>query len=693
MSSLLSFSAGKKAKFVVIAIWIVILALIGPLAGKFEEAQNNEAASFLPKGAESVEALEESRGFPSGETLGAVTVFAAQDALSGNELIDINAFRDELNEDPVQDSSPTGPPVVSPDKSTAFLTTPIAVKGGDSENITLAIEDIRERAQEVPGGMERAVTGSAGFLVDQVEVFDGIGGLVLYIAAVLVLVLLIVIYRSPIFWLIPFFAVVVAEICSRGMGYLLAEAGVTINGQTGGILPVLVFGAGTDYALLVVARYREELRKHEDRHQAMAKALRKAGPAVIASAGTVCAGLLTFALADVAGTAALGPVGAAGVALAAIIMLTMLPALLLVAGRRAFWPFIPRFGSEGADEAHGSWRRIGDRIAVRPRRVWVVSMIALGICMLGLLQLNSDLTSSGGFRDDVDSVKGQELLSEALPPGSTAPSSVIVRQGGPVEQVREAIESVPAVASVGSNETGPPGTQFQVVLDADPYGTDGFDAIAEVRTAAHDVADQEVLVGGPSAQEEELRTSAKRDNLVIIPIALIVVLLILIALLRSIVAPLLLVGTVVISFGAALGIGTFFFENVFGFQGLDPTLPVLSFVFLVALGVDYNIFLMARAREETAEHGTREGIIRALAVTGAVITSAGVVLAGTFGVLTILPLVVLIELGFVIAVGVLLDTFLVRSILVPALVIDIGKRTWWPSALAQKEDTPVQAKD
>src|ERR687897_661665 len=581
----------------------------------------------------------------------------------------------------------TGAAIVAEDGATALLTTSITVPEeavGDEEDVLTDVpEDIKDELGSLPSGLRAEVTGPAGFSSDAVEVFNDINGALLFTTAGFVLVLLIVIYRSPIFWLIPFFSVLLAEFVTRGLGYLLADAGVTVNGQSGGILPVLVFGAGTDYALLMVSRYREELRRHEDKHEAIRVTLRRTSPVILASGATVMAALLTLSLAEVTGTSGLGPIGAMGIALAMVSMLTLLPALLTVFGRRAFWPFVPRFGTEGPDETHGLWRRIAEWVGRGPRRVWIGTTVLLAVLAVGLVQLNSDLTSGNMFRNDVDSVQGQELLEAGFPAGANAPTNVLVTDNSKVEGVSNAVAQAPGVAEVSpEREEGPAGTKLEVTLEEDPYSTAGFDLIPGIRDAARGVAGDNVLVGGPTAQEYDLRQSAVRDNRLIVPIALLVVFLILVALLRAIVAPLVLIGTVILSFAAALGIGTFFFENVFDFPGIDPALPLFAFIFLVALGIDYNIFLMARVREETLQHGTRDGTIRGLAVTGAVITSAGGVLPGTLSTLAILPLVFLTEIGFTVAVGVLIDTFLVRSLLVPALVLEIGDRVWWPSALA-----------
>jgi RND superfamily putative drug exporter len=480
--------------------------------------------------------------------------------------------------------------------------------------------------------------------------------------------------------------VLLAEAAARGLGYLLAEAGVTINGQSGGILPVLVFGAGTDYALLLVSRYREELRRHEDKHDAMRVALRTAGPAILASGLTVIAALLTLSFAELNSTAGLGPIGAMGVAVAMIAMLTMLPALLTICGRGWFWPRVPHVGETGVDETHGFWRRVGDRIAVRPRAVWVTGSLLLALLCANVLNLDTGVTSGTGFRGEVESVQGQEILARNFPAGVSAPADVIVpdrARAGAVGRALAARRDI--VGQVGRPVSGPPGVRFSVVLRADPYSTTALRQLPDLRRIVRAAGGPSALVGGPTAQEYDTRKAASHDNRLIIPLTLVVVFVILAVLLRALVAPLLLVLSVILSFGAALGTGIFVSTHIFGFPGVDPALPLLCFVFLVALGIDYNIFLMARVREEAQRHGTRQGTLRGLAVTGAVITGAGIVLAGTFGALAVLPLVSLTEIGFIVAFGVLLDTFIVRSVIVPALVMDVGAPVWWPSRLARAE--------
>jgi RND superfamily putative drug exporter len=757
ISKLLTLPAQRIPKFFVLAIVLVVVGAVGPFAGQFEDAQENETTSFLPGDAESVKAIEAIERFDDGQIAPAVTVIARDGGLSPDDRLAAQELVQSLNADPPPITKGTEGPIRSEDGEAVLVVTEVEDTGGSGDDFLESVTEIRDRAHALRADdLQVEVTGAAGFGADAIEVFGDINGQLLLAAGGLVLILLILIYRSPIFWTVPFFTVLFAEVSSRGFGYLLAEAGVTINGQSGGILPVLVFGAGTDYALLLVSRYREELRRHDSRHEAMQIAMRTAGPAIIFSGLTVMAALLVLLLAEVNGTAGLGPIGAMGVGLAMLFMLTMLPAALLVVGRRAFWPFVPdgpggplephpsrwrrlvssllvgglvaAVASAGGgaaagvglaagallnffvlapafhrldrrvlyprierplaarhrltDETHGFFRRVGDRVARAPRRVTGVTIVILLVLVAGLLELDTGLTSGNSFRGEVESVRGSETLAQHFPAGANVPTTVVVPDRADLRPVVAALRDAAAVAAVAPPVEGPPGTKLDVQLRADPYSTEAFDEIPSLRETVKAAGGPEVLVGGPTAAEYDLRQSATRDNYVIIPVTLVVVFLILAVLLKALFAPFLLVATVVLSFAAALGTGMFISKAVFGFPGIDPSLPLLSFVFLVALGIDYNIFLMARVREETLRHGTREGMLRGLAVTGAVITSAGIVLAGTFGALAVLPLIFLTEIGFIVAFGVLLDTFVVRSILVPALTFLLGRRIWWPSRLS-----------
>jgi putative drug exporter of the RND superfamily len=509
-------------------------------------------------------------------------------------------------------------------------------------------------------------------------------------SAAVVAVLLLFTYRSPFVWLVPLLAVAFANQAASGAVYGLAKhAGLTVNGQSGGILPVLVFGAGTDYALLLIARYREELRRHEDKHEAMAFALGKAGPAVLASGGTVIMGLLCLLVADLNSNRSLALVGALGIAGALCAMLTLLPAVLVIFGRRLFWPFVPRFGSAPHEES-GVWSRIGRAVSPRPRPVWIGTALVLGVLALGLLGLNTNLSQEDSFRNTVDSITGQQLLAASFPAGAGAPSTVIARAGA-ADAVQAAISDTPGVAAVRPSGQAGELVSYAVTLNAEPSTRAAFDSVEVLRSRVHAVPNAEAIVGGSDAVNLDVARANSHDRKVVMPLVLLVVLLILALLLRAIVAPVLLILTVVLSFAAALGTGVLVFKHIFHFGGVDPSIPLLAFVFLVALGIDYNIFLMSRVHEESATLGTRAGILRGLAVTGGVITSAGLVLAATFGVLGVLPLVSMTELGFIVAFGVLLDTSIVRSVLVPALCMDLDRRIWWPSRLAA-QTAPTEAR-
>jgi putative drug exporter of the RND superfamily len=681
MRALLARSAGSRAKWLVALFWVVVFFGLqaGNIFERYADAEQNRTVDYYPEKADSIQLLQRIEEFPSGERFAAVVVYRRDGGLTAEDRATIAEDRGELAR--VATGGRPPPPTFSRDGTSALNVVPLEPTG-EGDIVTRDVDNVREEIDRAPQGLQVEVTGSAGFAADAIDVFESINGTLLLATGTLVLILLILIYRSPIFWLIPFFAVVVAETGSRGLGYLLSELGVTVTGQTSAILTVLVFGAGTDYALLIVARYREELRRQEDKHVAVATAMRTAGPAIVASAATVMLGILCLGLAEVKGTSGLALIGAGGIGLAMVVMCTLLPALLAIFGRRAFWPFIPHYGDEGADATHGFWRRVAERVGWRPRRVWVTSSIALGIMALGLLTFDSGLTTGNGFRDEESSTRGQDLVAQAFPAGANVPNTVLVPNPQQADKVRAALRRRPEVAALGPVEVGPPGARFDLTLRADPYSTEAFDQIPDLRSVAEQAGGDDVLIGGPTAEEYDVRQSAERDTFVIVPIVLLVVFIVLALLLRALLLPVLLIATVVASYLAALGVGSFFFKYVFDFPGADASLPLWAFVFLVALGIDYNIFLMARVREEAQRHGTRHGMLRGLAVTGAVITSAGIVLAGTFSVLGSLPLVFLTEIGFVIAFGVLLDTLIVRSVLVPALVFDIGPRVWWPSTLA-----------
>jgi RND superfamily putative drug exporter len=499
-----------------------------------------------------------------------------------------------------------------------------------------------------------------------------------------VIVLLLVTYRSPSLWLLPVISAGVALTTSQAVIYLLAaHAGLTVNAQSAGILDVLVFGAGTDYALLLTARYREELRRHQDRHAAMRVALRRAGPAIVASAGTVILSLLTLSLAELNSTKGLGPVLAIGVGVALLSMMTLLPALLVITGRWVFWPAKPGYGS-AEPTTRGFWARTGRRIAVRPRMVWITTALILGVMALGLTGLKANgLTNAQSFRGHPDSVTGQTVLDQHFPAGAGQPVEVFGNEATGA-QLAAALRAVPGITGVTSPVTQAGHAYIEATLTSAPDSQAAYSTIDRIRTAVHAVPGSDALVGGNTAINLDVQRAAAHDRDLIIPIVLVVVFVILALLLRALVAPIMLIATVVLSFAATLGVSALFFDHVFNFGGADTSFPLFVFVFLVALGIDYNIFLMTRVREEAQRHGARTGALTGLAATGGVITAAGAVLAGTFAVLGTLPVTFLTELGFAVAFGVLLDTLVVRSVLVTALNLDLGRWVWWPSRLARQ---------
>ncbi|RSN41055.1 MMPL family transporter [Actinomadura sp. WAC 06369] len=673
--------AGRRTKWAVLALWIVLLAALGPLAGKLGDVEENDASSWLPEGAESTQVVELQERFRSEESMLAVIVYERPSGITAADRAavaeDAAAFRALPGAETVQG------PIPSEDGRALQVLVPLT----GEDTLVDAVDEARDLAQRGPPGLAAHVTGPAGAGADQFEVFESIDGFLLMAAGGVVIFLLLLIYRSPILWFVPVVSALFALGLAQSLIYLLAKyADLTVNGQSAGILTVLVFGVATDYALLLVARYREELHRHEDKHEAMAFALRRAAPAVIASGATVAAGLVCLLLAAMNSTAGMGPVAAAGVLTALAAMLTLLPALLVVCGRWLFWPLIPRYDAkylepEAYEAEHGVWSRVAALVGRRPRALWATTAVALAGLTLGLFSLNATgLSNEGMFTGRPDSIAGQNVLTEHYPGGSGSPA-VVIAPGGASDDLAAAIRGTEGVAGVGAPQTAAGLVQYEATLRA-PADSEAAQRTVERLRAS---LPEDAKVGGTTAISVDTNEASSRDNLVIIPIVLVVVFGILVLLLRALVAPLLMMATVILSFLASLGASALFFEHVFGFEGADASFPLLAFIFLVALGVDYNIFLMHRVREESQSLGTRRGILRGLTVTGGVITSAGLVLAATFAALVTLPLVFMVELGFAVALGVLLDTLIVRSLLLPALAHDIGPRIWTPSRLAREE--------
>jgi putative drug exporter of the RND superfamily len=686
---------GPVTKWLVFAGVLALAVAMSALGSKLNDVKNNEASSWLPGSAESTKVADELAKDVNPNDIPTLVVyhrdsgltdadFAAMDE-QGKEIAAIDGVTKAGVLTPnlakaLKAQGQNVPTLTSDDGKVAYTYFVFNFGKGGWNKIPKPAEDIRDLTKI--DGVDVYLGGYGGQASDFATSFEGSHTTVIMLTFLVVILILLFTYRSPILWLLPIISAAVAYTTAGGVIYLLAKyADLTVNDQSQYILGILVIGAGTDYALLLVARYREELRRHEDRHEAMAFALHRAAPAIIASAATVVIGLMCLAFADLNSTAGLGPVLAVGVAVTLFVMVTFLPALLVIFGRWIFWPKRPHFGSAEPTRT-GLWARIGDRISLQPRKVWAVTAALLAIACLGLFKLDAHgLKTEDSFTQKFDSVRAQELiLGHGLADNSNTVQVVAkTDQIDAVERAVTAVDGVGAPTDVRPLDNGR--SWFEASIKQDVSSPEAFDLVRNARAAAHAIDGADAKVGGGAALYLDTKIASDRDNRVIIPIVLVVVFVILIVLLRALVAPLLLMGTVVLSFGAALGLSSLIFHYIFGFKGADPGFPLFAFVFLVALGIDYNIFLMTRVREETINHGTRKGSLIALSSTGGVITSAGLVLAATFAVLGTLPFVFLAELGTAVALGVLLDTMIVRSVLVTALNLDLGAKIWWPSKL------------
>jgi RND superfamily putative drug exporter len=681
---------GRWTKWGVLLFWLVVVAVAQPLAGKLNSAQKNDASAWLPKNAESTQVVELAKRFTPSDTFPAVVVYEDPGGLTPAAQAKAAADAKRFATLDHVDGRIVGP-IPAKDGRALEVIVPIKVGTNGWNDIAPVVQQMRSIAHSDAGGVGGSVyvTGPAGYAADFSKVFSGFDSTLLYVTALIVIVILLLTYRSPVLWILPLVCVFVALTAAQAVIYLLARhAGLTVNGQSAFILTVLVFGAGTDYALLLIARYREELRRRADRHEAMAEALHRAGPAIIASGSTVILSLLCLLVAELNSTKSLGPVMAIGIAVGLCAMITLLPALLVIFGRWMFWPVRPTLGSVEPTE-RGLWARIGARMVRRPRVVWVVTAVVLGVMALGVTGLKANgLQSKDSFRTKPEAVNGELALARHFPAGAGNPVQVV---GGAehAQQLQSALSSTPGISSVTPPVVKDGLAYLEGTLSSSPDSQASFTTIERLRAKVHAIPGADAKVGGGSAVNLDIQTASRHDRNVVVPLVLVVVLVILGLVLRALVAPLLLIGTVVLSFAAALGVSAQAFDHLFHFAGADPSFPLWTFVFLVALGVDYNIFLMTRVHEESGRHGTRRGALIGLAATGGVITSAGLVLAGTFIALGTLPLVFVTELGFAVAFGVLLDTFVVRSVLVTALNLDVGRWIWWPSRLHRKSDVDL----
>lgn len=680
---------------VLLVAWLGIGGTLGPYAGKLGEVATNDQAAFLPRSAESTQVLEERAAFDQSETLPAIVVWtadggqvtAAQQA-AATQTVGALAGRPGFAGQP-------SPALLAEDGRA--LQAVVQLEPDLGEELPAVLGELREAAQGVPGTVAE-IAGPAASQADLADAFAGIDGLLLGVALVAVLLILLLVYRSV---LLPF-VIILSAVFALGLAcaivYALAERDVVrVDGQVQGILSILVIGASTDYALLLAARFREELARGQDRAAAVLAAVRRSFGAVTASAATVALGLLALLASDLTNNRALGPVGAIGIVCAVLSTLTFLPAVLALFGRAAYWPARPK-PSDATTEGHGVWRRVAALVDRAPRRVWVSTALVL----TAFAAFSTTLSSKGVpldeiFVNDAPSVAAQETLGKHFPGGSGNPV-VIIADAGMASEVTAAAERTEGVASAGAvSASGRPGAgeplvvdgrvRIDATLEAAADSDTAKETVRRLRDEVHAVPGADALVGGFTAQQYDTQRTAERDRAIIVPVVLGIILLILVLLLRSLLIPVLLVATVALNFLATLGVSALVFEKLLGFSGTDASVPLYGFVFLVALGVDYNIFLMSRVREETLTHGTRQGVLRGLTTTGGVITSAGVVLAATFAALMVIPLAFLVQIAFIVAFGVLLDTLVVRSLLVPALVVDIGPKAWWPSALARVRES------
>ena len=770
---------------VIVAIaWLMLSGWAGPLSGQLSTVQENDNAAFLPASAESTLVADEQAGFATSNAVPILVVASNPEAgpLTAEQQQALGGFIQEIPNLTLTDGSATSEyldpipivPIPSADGEAVLIT--VLVNGDvagteiNGEPVLIEITNALRIAAENYPQVQINVTGPGGFLADLIEVFGAIDSALLIATALVVAIILIFVYRSPFLWLIPLVSAGIALSTASAIVYLLAKNDVLVlNGQSQGILTVLVFGAGTDYSLLMVARYREELHRHHLHIDAVKAAWRGTVEAIVASGATTSIGLMILLLSELNSNRSTGPVSATGIVVAVIVMLTLLPALLVIpsvvlpvlaflvptslgfglgfivdvplapfaatggvlalltivawivfgiarikgrgpfnrerfpAGRWAFWPKTPVYGTEDT-KLSGIWAKIANLTGRRPRFTWVATAIVLMILAGFSTTLKADgISTSDSFANpsEVDSVIGQDILTQHFP-GGLGSETIVIANSADQAQVESTISAVSGVDSVNVERqvpAGVPGAEqspikvvddrvlMRVTLSDAADSAAAEDTVIELRGALAELPDADAIVGGPTAVGVDIDAANLRDRNLIIPLVLLVISIILIILLRSLVAPLVLIATVLLSYFATLGASAIAFNNIFGFAGADASFPLFAFVFLVALGVDYNIFLMTRVREESLLIGTRPGILRGLTVTGGVITSAGIVLAATFLVLGVLPLVALREVGFAVAVGVLIDAFIVRTTLVPALAYDIGPKVWWPSKLAKAKES------
>ena len=678
MTAIWRFISGRRTAWIVLVGTIVAVGLLFSLLPK--SAGNQFPSTGLPTSSQAAQVDAALAKFPSAEQTAAILVWSRGDATL--TAADRTAIAERATALGTLSTAPRATaPQFSDDSTAALSVVPLGVKAVDRDVAGTADSLRTVAAKNLPSGLHSYLTGGVGFQADISNAFAGADIKLLLVTVIVVAVLLIITYRSPVLWIVPLAVVGTADGLAGAVVSALAKPfGITVDASVSGILSVLVFGAGTNYALLLVARYREELQKVEDRSVAMLTAVKSAGPAMAASGGTVALSLITLLFAELAGNRALGFACAIGVVVAILFALIVLPAALVVCGRGLFWPFVPRVLEASAALKDGFWARLGRGVSRRPVIITVLSVAGVGVLTLGLSGFSVGLSQTQQLLGNPESVVAQKIVDRSFSAGLTSQTTVLTPKDAAAEATTIA-QNTRGVDSVTPGESANGLAQLTVSL-TDAPGSDGaFTTITTLRSAYADKSGAvgTTIVGGRDATALDTLTVSQRDQDLIIPIILAIVFAILAILLRSLIAPVLLIASVLATFFASLGAGNWIFTHLLGFPAFNTNVILFAFLFLVALGVDYNIFLTTRAREERRLHGTSEGMIRALSSTGAVITSAGILLAAVFAVLGVLPVVALTQIGVIVCIGVLFDTLVIRTVLVPAMVFITRDFFWWPS--------------
>lgn len=710
MNKIFSISGSTVLRFIIPAIlilcWLAIGGVGGPTFGKLSSVATNDQGSFLPANADSTKVQKLTKQFATTTNIPAIVVVESPSILTATQLAQLANLNAAFAKTTGVSSKPGS--LIGPIPSSDYRAAEFVIQVGGKVDKTVA--NLRDTLKaNTPIGTKAYVTGPAGIAADLFGAFKGIDGVLIYVALIAVFVILLLVYRSLV---LPFVVLLTAMFALSAAGlfvYHAVGAGwFKLNGQSQGILSILAIGAATDYSLLIIARYREALGHIRSPLRAMQHALKNSLEPITASAATVIAGVLCLLFSELNSNKDLGPVAALGIGFSYLAAMTFLPAVLVLMGSWAFWPLRPKWKEEaeqelanlqtGLEDRAGLWRRIPAMIAARPRVIWLICLVVLGGFALATPQFRADgVSQSDTILGQSDAVTGQKVLSRHFPAGSGSPA-IIIADADKMSAVLAELSRVPEVNHADPFVNAP---SFDRAHLPKPVVKDGKVMISATLTIPADSTkaqvlvknlrtrlakvDSGILVGGVSAIVLDSNDAATTDLHTIIPIVLVVILVILALLLRSIVAPVLLIASVILSFTATIGISALVFNHILNFPGSDAAIPLFGFIFLVALGVDYNIFLMTRVREESQKLGTRAGILRGLSVTGSVITSAGIVLAATFAALGVIPILFLIQIAFIVAFGVLLDTIVVRSLLIPAVTYDIGSKIWWPSKLSRNK--------